>query len=67
MPQFIKSKIIKSVKYDNSILFICFYSGGNYKYFAVPHSIYLGLLAAPLPDLYFYQFIKNKFERVSIE
>lgn len=60
----VDSTNIHSVGYDSesNTLEIEFHSGGVYRYFNVPQSIYDGLMLAPSLGSYFHKYIKNNYK-----
>lgn len=59
----LKSSRIKSAEYNDSteVLTVEFVKGGKYKYYAVPESVYKGLVGSSSPGNYFDTAIKSKF------
>ena len=59
----VESSVIRSVGYEQAtaILEIEFQTDRKYRYFAVPRSIYQGLMAAPSAGTYFNQHIRDRY------
>lgn len=66
--QNVQSSNLRSVGYDakNQLLEIQFHSGGVYRYFGVPESVYQGLLQAQSKGSYFGNRIRDvyKYKRI---
>lgn len=60
----LKSSRIKSAEYNDSteVLTVEFVKGGEYKYYAVPESVYKGLINSPSPGNYFDTAIKLQYK-----
>jgi hypothetical protein len=65
----VESSVIRSVGYEQatSVLEIEFHTDKVYRYFAVPRTVYQGLLDAPSAGAYFNEFVRDRYpdERVS--
>ena len=57
----VDSSNIRSVGYENGILYVSFHSGSTYSYSGVPQFIYQNLLNAPSKGKYFAANIKNSY------
>ena len=56
------SSLLASVRYAmDATLDLEFRSGAIYRYFAVPHAIFQGLIAAESKGAYFNRYVKNRF------
>jgi KTSC domain len=64
----VESSVIRSVGYERetSTLEVEFHSDKVYRYFAVPHSVYDGLVSAPSVGAFFNQRVRDRYpeERV---
>ena len=63
----VSSSNLSAVSYADGVHAIRFKSGGVYRYFGVPETVYRDLLAAPSKGRYFARYIKNiyPFERAA--
>jgi hypothetical protein len=65
----VESSVIRSVGYEpeTSVLEIEFNSDKVYRYFAVPRTVYQGLLDAPSAGAYFNEVVRDRYpdERVT--
>jgi KTSC domain-containing protein len=65
----VESSVIRKVRYDRATatLEIEFHSDKVYRYFAVPHAIYAGLIGAESVGAYFNEKIRERYpeERVT--
>ncbi len=66
--KFVASSDLQSVGYDltTKVMEIEFKSGGVYRYFGVPESIYVQLISAASHGRFFHAYIKNNFPFVRI-
>lgn len=62
-PMRVRSSLIASVAYHAALCFLdlALTNGYRYRYFAVPHHVYKGLLKAPSKGRFFNANIKNVF------
>ena len=64
-----ESSVIRSVGYERATatLEIEFHSDKVYRYFAVPHAVYQGLVGAPSVGAYFNEKVRDRYpeERLS--
>ncbi len=63
----VSSSDLRSVGYENRTLEIRFHSGGVYRYYDVPQSVYINLMQASSHGKYFHRYIKNyyRYSRVA--
>ncbi len=61
--QYVQSEDLRSVGYESatSTLEIEFNSGGIYRYYGVPYSVYLALMNASSHGKYFHAYIKDQY------
>jgi hypothetical protein len=58
----VQSSLLASIAYSaNATLELEFRSGALYRYFTVPHAVFLGLIAAESKGAYFNRNIRNRF------
>ena len=59
----VESSVIRSVGYEKetSTLEVEFHSDKVYRYFAVPHSVYDGLMTADSVGAYFNQRVRDRY------
>jgi hypothetical protein len=61
-PTPVQSSLLASIAYSaNATLELEFRSGALYRYFAVPHAVFEGLLDADSKGAYFNRNIRNRF------
>lgn len=58
----VSSSNLAAVGYEGSTLYIQFHTGGFYRYFDVPPSVYEGLMKAPSHGRFFLAHIKNVYK-----
>ena len=57
----VSSSNISAIGYDGTTLYVGFRSGGLYKYFNVPQSVYNGLMSASSHGSYLANYIKGHY------
>lgn len=62
------SSVLRSVGYEQATatLEIAFVTGGVYRYFEVPPSVHIGLMAAPSRGAYFQKHVRDAYRCVRL-
>jgi hypothetical protein len=60
---YVSSSNLRSVGYDswNGTLDVEFHSGSVYRHYAVPNSVYDGLMGASSKGTYYYRNLRNRY------